>query len=140
MLRRQSHSGILSLIFEGMDILFLFLLFEEYFFSFLSICSFPIFCRYMAEQVPLTAVDVDAGVKVKFSDLVADAGSVALWILLMGHAMELKHGVVEAQCKEATEDVEKWKHKATSMEARLKEALKDKKVAEKESGEMKEEK
>lgn len=44
---------------------------------------------------------------------------------------------MEAKYKEASEDVEKWKHKATSMEARLKEDLKDKKTAEKEVGKMK---
>jgi hypothetical protein len=48
-------------------------------------------CRYMAEQVPLAKVDVDDAVKAKFGDLVADAGTAALRVLLMGHAMEVKH-------------------------------------------------
>lgn len=92
----------------------------------------------MAEHVPLAKVDVDAGVKAKFSDLVADAGSAALRILLMGHAMELKHGAVEKQFKDAAEDVEKWKHKVVGFVGRLKDALKEKKAAEKELGDMKE--
>jgi len=86
----------------------------------------------------LAAVDVDAGVKAKFSDLVVDAGMSALRILLMGHAMEKKHGFLEAKHKEVVEHVEKWKHKITGMDARLKEALKDKKVAETEVGDVKE--
>ena len=52
--------------------------------------------------MPLAKVDVDAGVKAKFNDLVNDA----------------------------SEDAEKWKHKVTGMEERWKEALKEKKVAE----------
>lgn len=39
---------------------------------------------YMEEKVPLAKVDVDAGVKAKFSDLVADAGISVLRVLLMG--------------------------------------------------------
>jgi hypothetical protein len=53
------------------------------------------FCRYMSEQVPFAKVDVDAAVKAKFSDLVSDAGTAALRVLLMSHAMELKYGTVE---------------------------------------------
>jgi len=94
----------------------------------------------MAEQVPLAKVDIDAGVKAKFSDLVADAGSAALRVLLMGHAMELKHGAVEKKYKDDAEDVDKWKHKATGFEGRLKDALKEKKAAEKEINDLKEEK
>jgi len=52
--------------------------------------------------------------------------------------MELKHGAVEKQYKDAAEDVEKWRHKATGFEARLKNALKEKEAAEKELGDMKE--
>lgn len=96
------------------------------------------FCRYMADQVPLAPIDIEAGVKAKFGDLAVDAGSAALRILLLGHAMELKHGIVEKQYKEVVEDVEKWKHKATDLEGRLKEALKEKKTAEKELDDMKE--
>lgn len=88
--------------------------------------------------MPFAQIDVDAGVKAKFSDLVADAGSAALRIMLLGHAMELKHGVVEKQHKEAAEEVEKWKHKATGLEGRLKDALKEKKTAERELDDLKE--
>ena len=88
--------------------------------------------------MPLTAVDVDVGVKAKFADLVADAGLFALRVLLMVHAMEKKHGALEAKYKDAAENVEKWKYKVTGMDARLKEALKDKKAAENEVEEMKE--
>jgi len=38
----------------------------------------------------------------------------------MGHAKEKKHGILEAKCKDTTEDAEKWKHKVTGMETRLK--------------------
>lgn len=92
----------------------------------------------MAEHVPFAQGDVDARVKAKFKDLVADAGSAALRVLLMQHAMELKHEKVEKDLKDASEDVEKWKHKCTGFEARLKDALKEKKAAEKELGEMRE--
>lgn len=92
----------------------------------------------MAEQVPLAAVDFDACVKAKFSELVTDAGVSALRILLMDHAIEKKHGVLEAKHKQAVEDVEKWKHKATRLKTRLKEALKDKKAVETEVGKLKE--
>jgi len=44
--------------------------------------------RYMEEKVPLSAVDVDAGMKSKFGDLVMDACESALWILLMNQVME----------------------------------------------------
>jgi hypothetical protein len=92
----------------------------------------------MAEQVPLVKVDVDAGLKAKFSDLVADAGSAALGILLLGHAMDLKHGAVEKQYKDVAEDVVKWNHKAVGFEGWLKDALKENRSAEKELGDMKE--
>lgn len=49
----------------------------------------------------------------------------------MNHAMELKHDIIEKKCKDAAENVEKWKHKCTDFEGRLKDALKEKKVAEK---------
>jgi len=62
----------------------------------------------------------------------------ALQVLLMGHAMEKKHGALEAKYKDAAENVEKWKHKVTGMQARLKNALNDKKAAKNEVGEMKE--
>lgn len=65
-------------------------------------------------------VDVDAGVKAKFSDLVVDAGISVLRVLLMGNAMEKKHGILEAKYKDTIEDAEKWKHKVTGMKARLK--------------------
>jgi hypothetical protein len=94
-------------------------------------------CRYMAEQVPLAKVDVDAAVKAKFGDLVADAGTAALRVLLMGHAMEVKHELVERKYKDASEDVEKWKHKAIGLKGRLSDALEEKKVAEKALEEMK---
>jgi septal ring factor EnvC (AmiA/AmiB activator) len=96
------------------------------------------FARYMAKQIPLAAVDVSAGVNAKFSDLVVDAGVSALRILLMGHAMEKQHVLLEAKHKEYDEDVEKWKHKVTGMDARLKDALKDKKATETEAGQLKE--
>lgn len=54
--------------------------------------------------------------------------------------MEKKHGALEAKYKDASEDVEKWKHKATSMESRLKEALEEKKTAEKATNDIKDEK
>lgn len=88
--------------------------------------------------MPLAAVDVDVGVKAKFSDLVVDVGVSALRMMWMGHAMEKKHSVLEAEHKEVVEDVEMWKHKVTRMETRLKEALKDKIAAKKEVGEFKE--
>jgi len=40
----------------------------------------PSFRRYMEEKVQLAKVDVDAGVKAKFSGLVADAGVSALCV------------------------------------------------------------
>lgn len=103
-------------------------------------CIFNVFVllRYLAEQVPFAEGDVEAGVRAKFKDLVADAGTAALRVLLLQHSMELKHERVESQLKDATEDVDKWKHKCNGFEARLKDALKEKKAAEKELGEMKE--
>jgi len=86
----------------------------------------------MAEQVPLAAVDVDAGVAAKFRDLVVDVGVSVLRVLLMGHAMEKKYVDLEGNHKDVVEDVEKWKHKATGLEVRLKEALKEKSAVEKE--------
>jgi hypothetical protein len=83
----------------------------------------------MKEHVSFVKVDVEAGVKAKCSDLVADAGTAALWILLMNHCLEMKHDSVEKKYKDAAEDVEKWKHKSTGLDRRLKEALKDKKTA-----------
>jgi len=84
---------------------------------------------YILEQVPLA--EVHTGLKEKFSDLVAHAGLAALRILLIGHAMELKHRDVEKQYKDTTKDVEKWKDKATSLKVCLRDALKEKKAAEK---------
>jgi hypothetical protein len=84
----------------------------------------------MARQVPFAKVDVEAAVKAKVSDLVADAGTAALRVLLMSHALELKYGVVEKKHLDAAEDVQKWKHKAVGLEGRLTEALRDKKAAE----------
>jgi hypothetical protein len=82
----------------------------------------------MAEQVPFAKVDVEAAVKAKVSDLVADAGTAALRVLLLNHALELKYGALEKKHVDAAEDVEKWKHKATGLEGRLTEALRDKKA------------
>jgi hypothetical protein len=87
--------------------------------------------------VPFAKVDVEAAVKAKIGDLVADAGTTSLRVLLMSHAMELKHSQVEKTCKDAVEDVEKWKHKATSLDGRLSDALKEKKAVEKALEEMK---
>jgi hypothetical protein len=91
----------------------------------------------MAEQVPFAKVDVEAAVKAKASDLVADAGTAALCVLLLNHALELKYGTLEKKNIDAAEDVEKWKHKATGLEGRLSEALRDKKAAEGALEEMK---
>lgn len=88
-------------------------------------------CRFMEEKVPLAEVDVQAGMKAKFGDLVMDAGMSALRVLLMGNVMEKKHELLEAKHKDAAEDVEKWKHKATGLEARLSVALKEKKASDK---------
>jgi len=85
----------------------------------------------MAEQVPLANVDVEARVKAKFSDLVADFGSAALQILVMGQSMELKHETLEKQYKDASKDAEKWKHNVDELQGCLKDALKEKKSAEK---------
>jgi hypothetical protein len=90
----------------------------------------------MEEKVPFAKIDVEAAVKAKVSDLVADAGTAALRALLMNHALELKYGAVEKKHQDASEDVEKWKHKAVGLEGRLSEALKDKKAAEKALAEM----
>jgi len=86
--------------------------------------------------VPLAVVDIDTSMKAKFSDLVADAGVLALQVFLMGHAMEKKHGALKSKCKDVVEDVVIWKYKVTSMETRLKKALKE----EKEGSGLKEEK
>jgi hypothetical protein len=94
-------------------------------------------CSYMKEQVPFVKVDVEAGVKAKCSDLVADAGTAALRILLMNHCLKVKHDPVEKKYNDAVEDVEKWKHKSPGLDGRLKEALKDKIAAEAALEEMK---
>lgn len=91
----------------------------------------------MAEKVPFAKVDIEAAVKAKVGDLVADAGTAALRVLLMTHALELKYGAVKRKQLDASEDVEKWKHKAVGLEGRLSEALKDKKAAEESLEEMK---
>jgi hypothetical protein len=91
----------------------------------------------MSEKVPLAKVDVDAAVKAKFGDLVMDAGTAALRVLLMDHAMEVKYELLEKKHKDAVEDVEKWKHKSTGLEGRLADALKEKKAAEEALEEMK---
>jgi septal ring factor EnvC (AmiA/AmiB activator) len=91
----------------------------------------------MKEQVPFTKVDVEAAVKAKCIDLVADANPAALRIMLMNHCLEVKHDLVEKRYNDAAEDVEKWKHKSTGLEGRLKEALKDKATAEAALEEMK---
>jgi chromosome segregation ATPase len=84
----------------------------------------------MKEQVPFAKVDVEAGVKAKCSDLVADIGTAALRALLLSHCLEVKHDLVEKKYNNAAEDVEKWKHKSSGLDDRLKEALKDKKATE----------
>jgi len=107
------------------------------------VCDFFVTCflpRYMAEQLRLAKVDVDAGVKAKFSDLVANAGSAALRILLMGRAMELKYESIEKQYKDASEDVEKSKHNVDKLQGCLKDVLKEKKSAEKDLNNTKEKK
>lgn len=53
--------------------------------------------------------------------------------------MVKKYNVLEAKCKDTCEYVDKWKHKATGLEGRLKEALKDKNTAEKAASDAKEE-
>lgn len=99
-----------------------------------------VYRSYMEDKVPLSKVDVDAGVKSKFGELVMDTRILVLRVLLLGKVMEKKHGALEAKYKDAHEDVEKWKHKATGLESRLKEALEDKKTAEKTTKDMKDEK
>jgi hypothetical protein len=99
-----------------------------------------LFRRYMAEKVPFAQVDVEAAVKAKSSDLVADVGTAALRTLLLSHAWELKYGSLEKKHLDAAEDVEKWKHKAVGLEGRLSDALQEKKAAEKALEEMKREK
>jgi hypothetical protein len=91
----------------------------------------------MQEQVPFAKVDVEAGVKAKCSNLVADTGTAALRILLMSHCLEVKHDFVEKKYNDAAEDVEKWRHKSVGLEGRLEEALRDKKAAEDALEEMK---
>jgi septal ring factor EnvC (AmiA/AmiB activator) len=44
---------------------------------------------------------------------------------------------MEKKCQDAAEDVEKWKHKSTGLDGRLKDALKEKKAVEKALEEMK---
>jgi septal ring factor EnvC (AmiA/AmiB activator) len=87
--------------------------------------------------VPFAKVDVETGVKAKCSDLVADAGTAALRILLMNHCLEVKHDLVEKKYNDVAEDVEKWKHKSVGLEVCLKEALRDKKAVEDALEEMK---
>jgi hypothetical protein len=89
------------------------------------------------EQVPFTKVDVEAGVKAKCSDLVADIQTAALRTVLLSHCLETKYDLVEKKHNDASEDVEKWKHKSSGLECRLKEALKDKAAAESALEEMK---
>jgi chromosome segregation ATPase len=91
----------------------------------------------MKEQVPFTKVDVEAGVKAKCSDLVADIHTAALRTMLLSHCLETKYDLVEKKHNDAAEDVEKWKHKSSGLESRLKEALKDKTAAESALEEMK---
>jgi septal ring factor EnvC (AmiA/AmiB activator) len=79
----------------------------------------------MKEQVPFAKVDVEAGVKAKCSDLVADNGTAVLRILLLNHCLEVKHDLVEKKYNDAAEDVDKWNHKSTGLKGRLKETLKD---------------
>jgi hypothetical protein len=90
----------------------------------------------MAEKVPFAQVDVEAAVKAKSSDLVADVGTAVLRTLLLTHAWELKYGALEKKQLDAAEDVEKWKHKVVGLEGRLSDALKEKKTAEKALEEM----
>jgi hypothetical protein len=87
----------------------------------------------MEEKVALEDVDVDAGLKIKYSELVMDAGESALRILLMNHVMERKHLHLEKKHKDAAEDAEKWQHQASGLQIRLSKALESKKVAEKAS-------
>jgi chromosome segregation ATPase len=87
--------------------------------------------------VPFAKVDVEAGVKAKCSDLVAASNTAALRIMLMNHCLEMKHDLAVKKYNDAAEDVEKWKHKCTGLDARLKEALKDKETAEATLEEMK---
>jgi hypothetical protein len=75
----------------------------------------------MKEQVPLARVDVEAGMKAKCSDLVADSNTAALRIMLMNHCL----------------GTEKWEHKCTGSDGRLKEALKEKATVEAALEEMK---
>jgi septal ring factor EnvC (AmiA/AmiB activator) len=89
------------------------------------------------EQVPFTKVDVEAGVKAKCSDLVADIHTAALRTMLLSHCLETKYDLVEKKHNDATEDVGKWKHKSAGLESRLKEALQDKTAAESALEEMK---
>jgi chromosome segregation ATPase len=91
----------------------------------------------MKEQVPFTKVDVEAGLKAKCSDLVADIHTAALRTMLLSHCLETKYDLVEKKHNDAAEDVEKWKHKSSGLESRLKEALKDKAAAESALEEMK---
>jgi len=84
----------------------------------------------MEKKVPLAEVDVDAGMKSKYGDLVMDAIDSALRILLMNHVMERKYTDVGKKYKDTTEDVGKWKHKATGLQTRLNEALEANKAAE----------
>ena len=91
----------------------------------------------MKEQVPFTKVDVEAGLKAKCSDLVADIHTAALRTMLLSHCLESKYDLVEKKHTDAAEDVEKWKHKSSGLESRLRDALKDKAAAESALEEMK---
>jgi hypothetical protein len=91
----------------------------------------------MKEQVPLAKADVKAGMKAKSSDLVADSNTAALRIMLMNHCLGMKHDEVAKKYHDAVEDTEKWKHKCTGLDGRLKEALKEKAIAEAALEEMK---
>lgn len=69
----------------------------------------------MQDNVPLAEVDMEVGLKSKYSDLVNDAGVSVLRTLLMNHAMEAKHLKLERKYKDTAEDVEKWRHKAAGL-------------------------
>ena len=49
--------------------------------------------------MPLAEVDVDAGLKSKFGELVMDAGMSPPRVLLLGHVMEKKHGAFEVNIR-----------------------------------------
>jgi len=58
----------------------------------------------MKEQVPLAKVDVEAGMKAKCSDLVADSNTAALRIMLMNHCLGMKYDQVAKKYHDAVED------------------------------------